>query len=71
MWYHELPVVMLAALQMTAQWGPSIQLAGLPVPIAALWPMAVLLALTVALYATRGRPPARRPVARRHVRGRR
>ena len=68
MWHRELPVAMWATLQMTAQWGPSIQFAGLQVPIAALWPMAVLLALPVALYLTRGRPPARPSEARRRER---
>jgi hypothetical protein len=71
MWHGELPVAMFIACQTAAPWGPSFQLAGLEVPLVALWPVAALAALTVALYLTRDAAAARRDVSRERAGGRR
>lgn len=70
MWHGELPVAMWLACQTAAPWGPSFQLAGLEVPLVALWPVVVLAALTAALYLTRGAAATRRDVSRERPGGR-
>jgi hypothetical protein len=62
---------MVLACQTAASWGPSFELAGLHVPITALWPVVALAVLTAALYCTRDVAAARRDDARERAGGRR
>jgi hypothetical protein len=71
MWHGELPVAWLVACQTAAPWGPSFRLAGLEVPLVALWPVVALAALTAVLYLTRDAAAARRDVRRARDGGRR
>lgn len=59
MWHGELPVALLVACQSPAPWGPRFQVAGLEVPVVALWPLVALAALAVALVLTRDAPRGR------------
>lgn len=59
MWHHELPVALVVACQSAAPWGPRFQLAGLEVPVVALWPLVALAALAAALFLTRDAPRGR------------
>ena len=71
MWHGGLPVAMVLACQAAAPWGPSFRLAGVEVPLVALWPVVVLAALTAALFLTRDAAAAGRHVTRARDGGRR